>query len=172
MANPTIKPSKVEQAIQRLTDAGLVVNRMGDTYIIQANGVTIDNANAEDEFVYQATKYANAAEAGIKRECARREESEFRVLPSVEAEIRAFVEKGKGISGSTRALLENDARRAITQASGDRYVGLRASMLFILNQIPEKCWGSLAAVETWRMLSPEQRAYELERSTYQPKSET
>ena len=64
--------------------------------------------------------------------------------------VRLYVEQGITPGSFLSSVLANDFTKAVTKADSSNGELLREWALFVLNELPENCWGSWETVRNWK----------------------
>lgn len=64
--------------------------------------------------------------------------------------LQLYVELGIQPGSFLQALLANDFAKAVTRADFANSELLHDWALFLLNELPQECWGSWETVRTWK----------------------
>jgi hypothetical protein len=64
--------------------------------------------------------------------------------------LQLYFERGIQPGGFLQAVLANDFTKAATRADSANLELLHAWAIFVLNELPEQCWGSWETVKNWK----------------------
>ena len=64
--------------------------------------------------------------------------------------LELYIERGIQPGSFLQAVLANDLAKAATRADSANSELLREWALFLLNELPENCWGSWETVRNWK----------------------
>ena len=64
--------------------------------------------------------------------------------------LQLYVERGIQPGSFLQAVLANDFTKAATRADSANGELLREWALFVLNELPDDCWGSWKTVQNWK----------------------
>jgi hypothetical protein len=64
--------------------------------------------------------------------------------------LQLYIEQGIQPGSFLQAVLANDLTKAATRADSANSELLREWALFLLNELPENCWGSWETVRNWK----------------------
>lgn len=64
--------------------------------------------------------------------------------------LQLYIENGIQPGSFLQAVLANDFTKAATRADSTNSKLLREWALFVLNELPDDCWGSWKTVQNWK----------------------
>lgn len=64
--------------------------------------------------------------------------------------LQLYVEQGIKPGSFLQAVLANDFTKAVTKADSANRELLHEWAIFILNELPDECWGSWEALKNWQ----------------------
>ena len=71
--------------------------------------------------------------------------------------LDAYAEEGRPTGGFLEAVLANDLHQAVARADSQNREALPTIVLYIVNNLPRRCWGSTKKVNAWISMDQKDR---------------